>query len=133
MNSLPAKSNRRPGAEDTAKIKEVFKNFDSNGDGVISREEVHQMLDKMGIEMPKQTEDEFFEQMDDDGSGELEFGEFLDWYTTLIDMADAEAQRKLAQLQKTTTFSKTELEAIYDNYKRVSASVTDDGTIDQEE
>ena len=133
MTSIPVKSNRRPGLNETAKIREVFNSFDLNHDGVISRQEMSGMLEKMGIKMSKANEDEFFKMMDDDGSGELEFGEFLDWYTTLMDCADAEAQKMLDQLQKTTTFTKTELEAIYDNYKRVSASITDDGTIDAEE
>jgi Ca2+-binding EF-hand superfamily protein len=130
---LPVKSNRRPGLNDTAKIREAFNVFDLNKDGVISRSELSSMLDKMGIKMAKQTEDEFFKMIDDDGSGEIEFGEFLDWYTTLMDVADQEAQKMIGVLEKTTGFTKTELEAIYDNYKRVSASVIDDGTIDRGE
>lgn len=91
------------------------------------------MLDKMGIKMSADHKNQFFDMIDVDNSGEIEFGEFLDWYTTLMDMADAEAQRLFSSLEKSTAFTRAELQTIYDNYKRVSASVTDDGMIDQQE
>lgn len=127
------KSNRRPGVNQTGVIKECFNAFDTNHDGVISREELSQLLQKMGIKMTSQDESDFFEEIDIDKSGEIEFGEFLDWYTTLMDLAEAEARKTLVKLEETTTFSRQELETIYDNYKKVSASVIDDGTIDHEE
>ena len=39
-------------------------------------------------------------------------------------------QLQLKQLQQTTSFTRSELENIYENFKRVSASVVDDGAID---
>jgi Ca2+-binding EF-hand superfamily protein len=127
------KSTKRPGVNDMAKIRQFFNAHDANNDGVISYEEMSDMLQKMNIQMSGDSEKNFFNQIDIDKSGEVDFGEFLDWYTTLMDLADAEAQKVMTRLEQSTTFTRTELEAIYENYKRVSASVVNDGMIDQEE
>jgi Ca2+-binding EF-hand superfamily protein len=127
------KSTKRPGVNDMSKIRQFFNAHDSNNDGVISFEEMSDMLLKMNIQMSTDSQKSFFNQIDIDHSGEIEFGEFLDWYTTLMDLADEEAQKVITKLEGTTTFTRSELEAIYDNYKRVSASVVNDGMIDAEE
>uniref|UniRef100_A0A7S1QUG2 EF-hand domain-containing protein n=1 Tax=Neobodo designis TaxID=312471 RepID=A0A7S1QUG2_NEODS len=127
------KSTKRPGVNDMAKIRQFFNAHDSNNDGVIVLEEMSDMLEKMNIQMSAESQKNFFNQIDIDRSGEIEFGEFLDWYTTLMDLADEEAQKVISRLEQTTTFTRSELEAIYDNYKRVSASVVNDGMIDAEE
>jgi Ca2+-binding EF-hand superfamily protein len=127
------KSNRRPGVGDTAKIRQLFNAYDTNHDGGISFQELCNMLEKMSIRMNADDQKKFFDMIDVDKSGTIEFGEFLDWYTTLMDLVEESAQKTLSSLQKTTTFSRSELETIYENYKRVSASVVDDGAIDQEE
>lgn len=127
------KSNRRPGVGDTAKIRQLFNAYDTNHDGGISLTELCNMLEKMSIRMEADDQKKFFDMIDVDKSGTIEFGEFLDWYTTLMDLVEESAQKTLSSLQKTTTFSRSELETIYENYKRVSASVVDDGAIDQEE
>lgn len=127
------KSTRRPGLGDTAKIRSLFNAYDTNNDGGISLPELSNMLDKMGIKMGVDDQKRFFEMIDVDQSGIIEFGEFLDWYTTLMDLVEESAQRTLTALQKTTTFSRSELETIYENYKRVSGTVVDDGAIDLNE
>lgn len=124
------KSNRRPGVGDTAKIRQLFNAYDTNNDGGISFTELCNMLEKMSIRMSPADQKKFFDMIDVDKSGIIEFGEFLDWYTTLMDLVEESAQKTLTQLQKSTTFSRSELETIYENYKRVSASVVDDGAID---
>ena len=48
-------------------------------------------------------------------------------------MVEESAQKALKRLQSTTSFTRSELENIYENFKRVSASVVDDGAIDFEE
>jgi Ca2+-binding EF-hand superfamily protein len=127
------KSNRRPGVGDTAKIRQLFNAYDTDHDGGISFAELANMLEKMSIRMNAEDQKKFFDMIDVDKSGTIEFGEFLDWYTTLMDLVEESAQKTLSSLQKSTTFSRSELETIYENYKRVSASVVDDGAIDQEE
>ena len=130
---LIQKSNRRPGINDMAKIRECFNAYDVNRDGVISKQEFGELLMQMGFKMSQQAVDQFFAQIDVDKSGTIEFSEFVDWYTTLMELADREAQRMLEKLLQDTTFTRNELEAIYENYKKVSASVVNDGKIDQHE
>ena len=127
------RSNRRPGIGDTAKIRQLFNAYDTDKNGSISFPELSNMLQKMSIKMTPQDQEKFFKMIDVDKSGTIEFGEFLDWYTTLMDMVDESVKQTMMQLLHTTTFSKNELETIYENYKRVSASVVDDGAIDLEE
>jgi Ca2+-binding EF-hand superfamily protein len=131
--SIVQKSSRRPGINDMAKIRECFNAYDTNRDGVISKAEFGELLAQMGCKMSQAGVDQFFEQIDVDKSGTIEFSEFVDWYTTLMELADKEAQQLLARLGQETTFTRNELEAIYENYKRVSASVVNDGKIDQHE
>ena len=130
---LIQKSNKRPGINDMAKIRECFNAYDVNRDGVISKVEFGELLAQMGFSMPVAAVTVFFEQIDVDKSGTIEFSEFVDWYTTIMELADREAQKMLEQLLHDTTFTRNELDAIYDNYKRVSASVVNDGKIDQHE
>jgi Ca2+-binding EF-hand superfamily protein len=130
---LIQKSNKRPGINDMAKIRECFNAYDANRDGVISKQEFSELLVQMGFKMSQQAVDQFFAQIDVDKSGTIEFSEFVDWYTTLMELADREAQKMLENLLQDTTFTRNELEAIYENYKKVSASVVNDGKIDQHE
>jgi calmodulin len=127
------KSNRRPGVGEMAKIRECFNAYDANRDGVISKAEFSELLQQLGIRMPAASVDAFFALIDVDKSGTIEFSEFVDWYTTLTELADREAHQLLEKLLQDTNFTRNELDAIYENYKRVSASVVNDGKIDQHE
>lgn len=127
------KSAKRAPMADMAKIREFFNAHDANHDGVISFEEMCHMLQKMNINMSDQSEKDFFNQIDIDKSGMIEFGEFLDWYMTIMDLADEEAGKLIERLLTTTTFTRSELEAMYENYKTVSASQVHDGMIDLQE
>lgn len=131
--SFIRKSNRRPGVADTARIKQFFNAYDTDGDGVISFVELETMLKKIAVHMSNEDFEKFFDRIDVDKSGEIEFGEFLDWYTTFIDLTEESARSMLKRLESTTNFSRSELETIHDNYRKVSASMVDDGTIDQAE
>ena len=131
--TLIQKSNKRPGINDMAKIREFFNEYDVNHDGVISKAEFASLLAQMGLKMSKAGVDQFFEQIDVDKSGTIEFSEFIDWYTTLMELADKEAQQLLERLLHETTFTRNELDLVYENYKKVSASVVNDGKIDRHE
>lgn len=116
-----------------AKIRECFNAYDVNRDGVISKQEFSELLEQMGFKMPQASVAAFFEQIDVDKSGTIEFSEYVDWYTTLTELADREASQVLEKLLHDTSFTRNEIDAIYENYKRVSASVVNDGKIDQHE
>lgn len=75
---------------DVEKIKKVFDMYDADGSGFIDKEEfktvVCTMLDvKDPTEVSSQMLDRYWTEVDGDGSGELEFDEFLKWYVTVFD------------------------------------------------
>eukprot|EP00929_Paragymnodinium_shiwhaense_P107006 TRINITY_DN7294_c0_g1_i1.p1 TRINITY_DN7294_c0_g1~~TRINITY_DN7294_c0_g1_i1.p1 ORF type:complete len:1029 (+),score=292.95 TRINITY_DN7294_c0_g1_i1:162-3248(+) len=57
-----------------------FKKFDINGDGLIDREELGQMLGAVNPKaFTKEVIDELMAAVDTDCSGKIEFGEFVEW------------------------------------------------------
>ena len=53
--------------------RELFKRFDTNGNGTISYEEFKAMLPRLGIEMSAAKALKFFRTCDTDGSGAIEY------------------------------------------------------------
>lgn len=65
-------------AQETKELREVFREIDKNGDGKLSREELMQeYLKTMGIEEAKAEVDRIMEKVDSDGSGFIDYTEFL--------------------------------------------------------
>ena len=65
-------------AQETKELREVFREIDTNGDGKLSREELmHEYLKTMGIEEAKAEVDKIMEKVDTDGSGFIDYTEFL--------------------------------------------------------
>lgn len=64
--------------QDTKELREVFRSIDKNGDGKLSREE---LMDKyketMGVEAAAQEVDRIMREVDADGSGYIDYIEFL--------------------------------------------------------
>jgi len=64
--------------QDTKELREVFRSIDKNGDGKLSREE---LLDKyketMGLQAAEQEVDRIMKEVDADGSGFIDYIEFL--------------------------------------------------------
>lgn len=65
-------------AEKTASIKEIFKNADRDGDGVITRSELQDLFRKLG-EWTDAEFDELFRCADKNKDGVIQYNEFLDW------------------------------------------------------
>ena len=62
-------------------LREVFDIVDADGGGALDREEVATLADFFGdASMTEAQIDEAMAEMDDDGSGEVDFAEFLMWY-----------------------------------------------------
>ena len=65
-------------SEQTKKIKEVFIKIDSSKDGLLTLEEIktgmREVLDNMGSNFDWQ---ELFKEIDTDGSGTIDYGEFV--------------------------------------------------------
>ncbi len=65
-------------AQETKELREVFREIDKNGDGKLSREELMQeYLKTMGIEEAQTEVDRIMEKVDSDGSGFIDYTEFL--------------------------------------------------------
>jgi len=60
-----------------SRYEQMFRQYDASGDGSISREELEDMLQKLNINLTAIQIDEVIAEVDKDGSGEIEFDEFL--------------------------------------------------------
>jgi len=58
-----------------------FELFDTDGSGQIDEEELSQMLVQLAIPMNEAGVKALAAEIDADGSGDIDFGEFMDWYT----------------------------------------------------
>ncbi len=59
---------------------EVFQLVDTDRSGHICEAELGTLLEKLGVEATPGEVSALFSELDQDGSGEVDFGEFLDWY-----------------------------------------------------
>ena len=58
-----------------AKVMSLFKDWDTDGDGTVSRKEFHQAMPLLGFDVPKFQVDNLFDSFDADGSGTIEYDE----------------------------------------------------------
>lgn len=66
--------------EDLDRLKGVFDRFDKDHNGSIDRAEFGEFLAAIGKQMTAAQVAEGFAQIDRDGSGVIEFDEFVDWW-----------------------------------------------------
>lgn len=66
---------REPGPE--GEIREAFDAFDTNGDGLVSIEELLKVMDKIGEKMSRKEAEDALRRGDTDGDGQLSFDEFI--------------------------------------------------------
>ncbi len=62
-------------------LRENFDHFDSNGDGKLDRGEFGRLMDALGAVEPGEDPGRGFSSIDTDGSGEVEFDEFVRWFS----------------------------------------------------
>lgn len=55
----------------------IFKYFDKDCSGKISRDELHEQIQKMGMELPMRVVSEIMKEADLDQDGEISYQEFL--------------------------------------------------------
>ncbi|XP_008791135.1 calmodulin-like protein 8 [Phoenix dactylifera] len=86
----------RPTKEQISEFQEAFSLFDKDGDGCITLEELATVIKSLG---QNPTEDELHEmitEIDADGNGTIEFGEFLSLMARKMKETDAEEELKEA-------------------------------------
>ncbi|XP_037346556.2 1-phosphatidylinositol 4,5-bisphosphate phosphodiesterase eta-2 [Pungitius pungitius] len=70
-------------------LQQTFSEADKNGDGALSIGEVHQLLHKLNVNLPKQKVREMFQEADtDDNQGSLAFEEFCLFYKMISTRRD---------------------------------------------
>lgn len=87
------------------KVKAVFDKYDEDGSGQMEKEEFDMMMTDLicvgrlkGLEVPPGLLNEQWKQVDHDGSGEVDFDEFAEWYCLSYipkKMADEERSRAM--------------------------------------
>lgn len=60
-----------------AEFKECFQLFDKSGDGSVSASEIGEVMLQLGVDLTQRKLEEMVAEVDTDGSGELEFPEFI--------------------------------------------------------
>uniref|UniRef100_A0A7C9DNF4 2-alkenal reductase (NAD(P)(+)) n=1 Tax=Opuntia streptacantha TaxID=393608 RepID=A0A7C9DNF4_OPUST len=80
----PPPGNPNP-AMDAAEMKRLFNLFDRNGDGRISKGELTQSLNGMGIHLPDSDVAQMIRQVDSDGDGCVDSDEFQNLYRVIME------------------------------------------------
>jgi hypothetical protein len=89
--ALSAESSRGGGAKmppadpeseaDLKQLRRLFESIDSDGSGLLDRAEVQLLAEQLGATLSTAEMDEAMREMDEDGSGEVDFEEFAEWFT----------------------------------------------------
>merc|ERR1712073_12785 len=73
---LPAQKLRKQIMADSVELKEAFKPFDMDGDGMITKDELRKLVEKVGGSMSEGEAKGLIHQADKDGNESIDFSEF---------------------------------------------------------
>lgn len=81
---------RRPGLTDdeVEELRQAFDLFDTDGSGTIDPKELRAAMQSLGFEAKNQTIYQMIKDIDKDGTGEIDFDEFLDLMTSRLAGSD---------------------------------------------
>jgi centrin-1 len=120
--TFEAKFWERPGlsADEVQEVKDAFDLFDSDSSGAVSVNELVESMKSLGLDQKNEAVFDMIKEIDTDGSGELEFQEFLEMMTARLTnktpRADIERVFKLFDADRTGEIS-------LDNLKRVAGEL----------
>ncbi|KAL1815105.1 hypothetical protein DCAR_0519334 [Daucus carota subsp. sativus] len=77
-------------------LRKVFEMFDHNGDGRITKQELNESLEKMGIFIPDQELTQMIEKIDVNNDGCVDIDEFGDLYQNIMNTREEEEDMKEA-------------------------------------
>merc|ERR1711912_219153 len=120
-----AKKYERPGltSDEVEEIKEAFDLFDSDQSGAISVSELTSAMKSLGFDVKHAVVFQMIAELDADGSGEIEFEEFLDMMTARI--SDKNSREDIERVFKLFDSDRTG-EVSLDNMKRVAKELGED-------
>ncbi|KAL2506303.1 Calmodulin-like protein 3 [Abeliophyllum distichum] len=81
---------------DANELKRVFQMFDRNGDGRITKKELNDSLENMGIFIPDTELTQMIEKIDVNGDGFVDIDEFGGLYQTIMDERDEDEDMREA-------------------------------------
>ncbi|CAD5118233.1 unnamed protein product [Dimorphilus gyrociliatus] len=90
MNKEQQEAFNQFSAAEIAKYQEAFNLFDRDGNGKITQRELGQFMRKMGMVVAEQELDDMINEVDADGSGYIDFPEFLALMARRVDEGDSE-------------------------------------------
>ena len=71
-------------------LRELFERADSDESGMLEREEVRAVVTEMGMPLTDPELTDAMDAMDGDGSGEVDFEEFVAWWRKTISVSTAQ-------------------------------------------
>ena len=74
---------RLSAVEPAEMARELFAKMDLNGDGLLDRSEISALASRLGKKLTEAQLDDAMKEMDADGSGEVDVGEFQSWWSTI--------------------------------------------------
>ena len=91
-------------------VRELFDEIDEDGGGSLDKNELRQLLEKLGLEVTDERVDSIFREMDADGEGAVELQEFLWWWKK----AGKEFREKLTKLKD----EMAEVKSLFDQFDK---------------
>jgi len=77
IEMMPAAAAREKDVDAEDEMLEAFKVFDSDGNGMISSEELRQIMHNLGEKLTTEEVDEMVREADIDGDGQINYEEFV--------------------------------------------------------
>lgn len=82
---------------DQTELKRVFQLFDRNGDGRITKKELNESLEKLGIFIPDKDLSQMIDKIDINGDGCVDIEEFGELYQTIMEEREEEEEEDMKE------------------------------------